>query len=638
MLLPPSLSRVLRPLALLGLAACAAVPTPTPERSDLTALLADAARTSHPRVLWTGGAEDQVREAIAGDPELASVFAHVAACADATLEAEPVERIQVGRRLLGVSRTVLKRVTALAFVHRMTGDERYAARAELEMVTAAGFADWNPSHFLDVAEMTAALALGYDWLYDALTPDGRAAIRRGIVELGLRPSEKGGWWVTTDNNWNPVCHGGLTLGALAVVEHEPELAAQIVSRALDNLPRAMGEYAPDGAYPEGPSYWEYGTSFNVLLIEALRSALGTDFGLRDAEGFLASSDYMLHVTGPSGLYFNYSDGGEGRSLSPTLAWFARERDMPWLLRSQSRDLGALLGRHAPAADDRNRLLPFLLLWSPDARDDEGDPPRHFVAGGTTPIATHRSGWGDDDLYLGIKAGSPGANHGHMDIGSFVLEADGVRWAIDLGSQNYHSLESRGIQLWDRGQSGRRWDVFRLNNLSHSTLVVDGQKQRVGGSAPILASTDDGSTQHTVLDLESIYRGQLGAARRGYRVGPGRTVLVQDELRALDAETSIRWGMLTRAQVEIRSPDTAVLRDGDRTLSLRVLAPAGAKLRIVDTATPPADFDAANPGTRMIAFDVSLEAGAEQRIAVQLVAGSEMPTGAPLRPLADWAHR
>ena len=56
--------------------------------------------------------------------------------------------------------------------------------AVLEMKAVAAFPDWNPSHFLDVAEMTNALAIGYDWLYDDLTPTDRATIRAAIVEAG----------------------------------------------------------------------------------------------------------------------------------------------------------------------------------------------------------------------------------------------------------------------------------------------------------------------------------------------------------------------------------------------------------------------------------------------------------------------
>ena len=38
------------------------------------------------------------------------------------------------------------------------------------------------------------------------------------------------------------------------------------------------------------------------------------------------------------------------------------------------------------------------------------------------------------------------------------------WGIDLGMQNYLSLESRGVNLWDQFQEGQRWEVFRLGNM------------------------------------------------------------------------------------------------------------------------------------------------------------------------------
>ncbi len=65
----------------------------------------------------------------------------------------------------------------------MNGNKRCAARAKREMFTAAGFSDWNPSHFLDVAEMTAALAIGFTiGSYDYLTPSERKTIRQAIIE------------------------------------------------------------------------------------------------------------------------------------------------------------------------------------------------------------------------------------------------------------------------------------------------------------------------------------------------------------------------------------------------------------------------------------------------------------------------
>ena len=600
------------------------------QQSLLLARLQEMPKT-HPRLF---GALPELAD-LRGSNRKAKLFAFVRASADSMLDAPVVERRKTGRRLLGVSRTCLKRVTYLAFVHRVTGDDRYARRAQQEMLAAAAFSDWNPSHFLDVAEMTAALAIGYDWLFDALDPGARTTIRDAIVTKGLRPSLAGGWWVKTTNNWNQVCHGGLSLGALAVHDSEPELASGILRRAVANLPRALGEYRPDGAYPEGPGYWVYGTTYNVLFVAALRAALGTDFGLVDAPGFLASADYYLQATGPTGLFYNYSDCGKGGGLAPAMHWFAAARKDPGLLWNEHRALDRFLAEKKPSAGGSDRLLPFALLWGSSANATAEPTRRHFVARGRTPVAMHRSGWGPGATFVGIKGGSPGANHAHMDIGSFVMDAGGVRWAADLGSQNYHSLESKGIKLWDRSQDSARWTVFRLNSLSHNTLVVDGKHQLVRGDAPIVAHTTSGEMPHTIVDMQSVYRGQLAAAMRGIGLRKDGVVLVQDELRALDRATSVRWGMLTRAKVERLHGADAELMRGGKKLTLRVLSPEGVELQVFDTATPKAAHDTPNKGTRMVGFVHGLEPGASARLVVALIPDGAAADGLRVKNLADW---
>ena len=108
------------------------------------------------------------------------------------------------------------------------------------MLAAAEFSDWNPSHFLDVGEMTLALAIGYDWLYDQLTEKERETIAEAIIEKGLKPSFRGKqFWISGTNNWNQVCHTGMAAGALAVYREEPDLAEQVIERADNNLPKAM---------------------------------------------------------------------------------------------------------------------------------------------------------------------------------------------------------------------------------------------------------------------------------------------------------------------------------------------------------------------------------------------------------------
>lgn len=188
----------------------------------------------------------------------------------------PVELIKIGRRLLDKSREALRRLFLLSYAARLTGDARYARRAESEMLAIADFSDWNPSHFLDVAEMTMGMAIGYDWLYDKLPDGSRARIRNAIVSKGLEPSRDStvNGWLRVSNNWNQVCNVGITFGALAVYESDPTGSRFLIDRAIASVVLPMEDYAPDGAYPEDYGYWDYGTSFNVMLLGALERERG----------------------------------------------------------------------------------------------------------------------------------------------------------------------------------------------------------------------------------------------------------------------------------------------------------------------------------------------------------------------------
>jgi len=238
----------------------------------------------HPRILLLAGEEQQIKSNIAADPTWAKIHQSIIEECNHIISLPVSERIVEGRRLLGVSREVLRRVFYLSYSYRMTGHEKYAGRAEKEMLAVSAFSDWNPSHFLDVAEMTMALAIGYDWLYDQLSPASREIIKTAILRNGVDPSlnRSIARFLTASHNWNQVCNAGMTFGALAVFEDMPELSKMIIDRAVETIQLPMKTYAPDGAYPEGYNYWDYGTSFNVMLISAIEKIWQTDFALSQA--------------------------------------------------------------------------------------------------------------------------------------------------------------------------------------------------------------------------------------------------------------------------------------------------------------------------------------------------------------------
>ncbi len=602
----------------------------------------DAAKTGHPRLLVTAKGLAELRRTLDKDGLRKDLAEGVIKQAEGLLDDAPIKRIKTGRRLLGQSRRCIQRTVTLSMAYHLTGKTKYAERCEKEMLAVSDFSDWNPSHFLDVAEMTFALAIGYDWLYNKLSEDSRTKIREAIVEKGVSlpftTRHKG--WVRSRNNWGQVCHGGLTAGALAVLEDEPDLTARTVHNALHNVTYSMAAYAPKGSYPEGPGYWSYGTSYNVLLIAVLESTMGTDFGLTKAPGFSKTGQYLGLMTGPSGKFFNYSDGGAGRRTQPALFWFADRYDRPdWLLGEYERVKRDV--KRMKRSSSSGRFFPFLLLWMKDSEEPSDiRMPLHWYSESDTPVTVHRSSWTDPDaVFLGVKAGSPSANHGQMDIGSFVLDADGVRWAMDLGAEGYHGIESRGMNLWNRSQDSDRWTIFRQSNEGHNTLVIDGKLQVARGKAPVIQFSDDPKFPHTVVDLTPVYKGQAKSIHRGFVLLPSREVLIQDELSGLKPGSRIRWGMITPSKPGDPDGDRLKLRQGDASMSLAILSAGKDKnWKIINTAKPRNEWDSPNRGTCMAAFETVAPKSGKLTLSVLLTPGTckkSVVRTLDIEPLETW---
>ena len=276
----------------------------------------------HPRLLMTQADEILIKEAVSKDRYWGMTDSLLRSGAHAALSSPVAEHVVTGRRLLEVSRETLRRILLWGYAYRMTGDAQYSDRAEKELKAVCAFKDWNPTHFLDVAEMTTAVAIGYDWFHDVYSEETKNTLKAAILEKGLSPSFESRYndWLTRTNNWNQVCNSGMAYGALAICDERDvaDLARQVLERSLESVRIPMKNYAPQGAYPEGYSYWGFGTTYNVMLIDALQKSFGTDFGLSSQEGFLQTAAFVLHMVAPDGESFNYGDNkGTGR-VSPAM--------------------------------------------------------------------------------------------------------------------------------------------------------------------------------------------------------------------------------------------------------------------------------------------------------------------------------
>ena len=591
-------------LASLLLSSVATMATPTPDYSKLPA---------HPRLIVKSGDVEALRQKLATDAPLAAIHEIIEERSNSFMEKEPTKRIMVGKRLLGRCRTVLERVCFCSYMYLMSGDEVYARRAEKEMLAAASFSDWNPKHFLDVGEMTTALAIGYDWLYSWLSPESRKTIEDAIIEKGLRAANHKAWWSRSHNNWNQVCNGGLVMGALAVYERAPELAQTVIREALEGNPAAQACYGPDGVYPEGFGYWEYGTWYEVLLIESMRTALGTSFDLEKAPGFLESAKFMNFMMTPTGRTFNFSDcGNPDNIVSPLFYWFALEtNDMSLVWQDRKRMVEEErvrgIGRHTPAA--------MFFAARCDLTNVKPIKEKCWYGQGEQPLFLYRSGFGSkEDSYLGVKGGTARSSHAHMDSGTFIYEWGGVRWAMDLGNQDYHSLEKRGIKIWGKGQNSQRWSIYRLNNYSHNTLTVNNALHRFDGMAEMVKVYKSGNKQGAKFDMSTIFL-DLGSAYRTIYIDKNDKMTCIDEVQPL-VKSHIRWNMVTSAKAKIIDEKTISLTRNGKEVILRTTTPQ-AKAYILSNNTG-TEFDVKNKGTMRVGFDINLLPNQKCKIKVELV--------------------
>lgn len=580
----------------------------------------------HPRLLLKAGEEARIAEMIAEDEAMARVHGAILAECDEMLDLPVLERVMEGKRLLHTSREALRRIFWLSYSYRMTGNDAYAERAVDEMLAVSAFSDWNPSHFLDVGEMVMAVAIGYDWLYDRMSPSERKTVLDAIVAKGFVPAddERYAGFYNLANNWNQVCCSGLLYGALATYEEHPEHARELIDLYVRSVPFALACYAPDGGYPEGFNYWGYGTSFQVMMIAALESALGTDFGLCEAPGFLDTSAFVQFMTAPTGECFNFSDSAPYAPCNMMMFWFASKTgDLQriWLERQYIENLPDDFMDEVDRRFTEHRLLPALMVFA--SRLDMSRPvlpEEHFrVYEGRTPLFIYREGWkSNEDAYLGIKGGSPMTSHAHMDAGSFVYEYSGVRWSMDLGMQDYHSLESRGIDLWNQGEGGQRWDVFRIGNESHSTMTVDGKHHVVKSSAPLTEVWKEKSRKGARLEMTSVFAGQVADAERDIWLDRKNHLHVEDRISASGRDIEVRWTMMTPAEAEIIPGNEIRLEKDGHRMALRFESSGLEAIPFVLPDNPPHDYDAPNPGTCRVGFTVTVPAGAEAVLKASLV--------------------
>jgi hypothetical protein len=571
----------------LPLATARSLPSREPSGVDFEvgAIAATQFKSTHPYLLFHKPAIAGIRKRAIRKPKLlrrleASLSEQIADGIEEELRSEIKRR---SRRLIHLSFLVL-----ISDGARRT-EAFTAARAALSIFTSATSWKTRPviKSFLDCAEIAVAVSLAYDWLYDDFSDEERGVIEASLLRHVLEPAlaaygDRFAIWPRRRDNCTLVSNSGILLSSLAVLGRYPDPAARLIKKSLASSWRVFDRLGPDGAWPEGLSYWSLAMRYAGLMVAALESTFDQSFGLANRPGFAKTGDFAVHAVGPFGAAFNFGDS-EPRFDISSLAWFAHRFKRP---------IDARLIREYDGW-----YLPFTVIWAARARAKRatGEPPtgKIFHSG---DLACFRNTWstkpGARPVYVAIKGGnlfakdngSPDRSedvilHAQADAGTFVVDGAKQRWVIDLGPDDY---DLPGY--FDHGSdhiSGPRWRYYRTQAAGHNTLIIDGRNQLPNAYAPIIGNCVDGDCKWAIFDLSAAYGRPAGSIRRGAAL-IGRQVVIQDEVGP-EVAGNIVWTVHTSAEPISVSGSVARFRLGDDRFVVRILQPAAARL---DISFPP----------------------------------------------------
>ncbi len=512
-------------------------------------------RVEHPRLMLTSKQWTAQSKIIQTDPRLEKVINK----AQSWMK-QPLIQYD-SKKLLVKSRDALKRIPTYAGLFRITGEKKYADAARKELINVCNFDDWQPSDFLATSEMMNAVAIGYDWIHDQLSEADRKTIAQAIIDNGLEPAidayASGGGWTTASHNWNLVCNSSIITASLAVIDDDPALARKMLALAMRSIKHGIKTYDDcQGGWPEGPMYHNYATRYAIFAAAALETAPIKPVQLITRQMQLAGM-YRIQLTGPTGKSFNFGDGDEVIGNSAWMNWLGARYD------TRFADFQLNESQDDPSIFD--------LIWTESRDDSKRMELSRAAMFPYCEVATLRSGWSKDDTFVAVKGGDNSFNHNHLDLGTFVLDMLGERFACELGADNYSMSGYLG---------NRRGDYLRSSTPGQNTLTIGDANQPLDARAVIaVLNLDEKSAK---VDLTGAYPNAHSITRK---ITVRKSVVGIVDQVELKSSESIVWHMHTPASVEVQG-NHLFLKIGDKEIEMVVRSPKNATIEVVEDKTKP----------------------------------------------------
>ena len=421
------------------------------------------------------------------------------------------------------------------------------------------------------------MAISYDWLYDWLTDEQKVIMRRNIIDKGLavmcdvfdKVPVNSSWnegssgrtftFYEEPTNWNFVCCGGAVMAALSIFDDctgsDREICDRILEEGIKLLSISACRFSPSGDWFEGPAYWALSNETLTEACVALQNSAGTDYGIMDVPGLSKTCQVPFSLIGE--YTFNYSNAYE-----VTAGGLPNTREMFYHANRFNR----------PDYEKQRFMLMDEYDIDPCFRDmiyctgsfDSGHislQTDYYLKQSET--VTMRNADVDEGLiFAALHGGENYPAQGHLDVGQFVIDSFGDRFASDLGLENYNLMISY-------------YDKYRNRAEGHNTLIINpsGQAydQYLHAIGRIIRHENNSSSSIAVVDMTSAYKDYASSAIRGMKFINDRTsVLIQDEVRDIskvlnnenENENELWWFMHTKAEITLADNNKLAVLDID----------------------------------------------------------------------------
>ena len=366
-------------------------------------------------------------------------------------------------------------VPELAFAWLVTSRDDLLAVAKTQLLRLATDEQWSTNEdlrFLVPAHHILGIALGYDWLYGALTPSERASVRERLGREAdtqhRRITQERVWWRNQYFQNHSHSNTAALAFAAAALWGEDERAAAWLATAERFFEKTFSVLPADGSSLEGYAYAGYGGEYLLLYALLARDLLNADFSdspwARHFPEYLVQG--LLPRRTPDEWAMTFGDAPRRGWTSTaqhlfTLARLHRDAAAQWMARETVNLRSTGLGSRG-----------FMMLLGYDPTVPAADPASFptFAHFPEIEQVMMRSSWtGPDATLVGFKCGpfmgrtlskdavyDYGTGHQDADAGSFQLFSHGAFLAIDPLYTGQERTEDHSTMLFKRhGQLGEQ---------------------------------------------------------------------------------------------------------------------------------------------------------------------------------------